>query len=63
MSVKPNMWRVDVEGVAVYVYGETAYEHLQKVNHKIAKMKLALHKIKGGHSEDPHLDAIRALAQ
>lgn len=56
-----DMWRVDVAGVPVNVRGKNAYLHLQNVNRQLAKMKLALHKIKGGHSEDPQLDAIKAL--
>lgn len=39
-------WRVDVAGVPVSVYGEEAMRHLQQVNQQLARMKLALHKLK-----------------
>lgn len=42
---KPNMWRVDVAGVPVSVHGESAYEHLRRVNSQLARMKMALHLI------------------
>lgn len=58
---KPDLWRVDVGGVPILVKGKPAYEYLQHINSRMAKMKLALHKIKGGHSADPQLDAIKAL--
>jgi hypothetical protein len=43
---KPTLWRVDVAGVAVHVHGEEAYRHLERVNQQLARMKLALHKLK-----------------
>lgn len=38
--------RVDVAGVAIYVCSEFEYRHLTEINQKMARMKLALHKLK-----------------
>jgi hypothetical protein len=42
---KPTLWRVDIAGQTVLVHGEDAYRHIQSVNHKLARMKMALHRI------------------
>jgi hypothetical protein len=38
--------RVDVAGVAIYVRSEFEMRHLTEINQKMARMKLALHKLK-----------------
>jgi hypothetical protein len=60
-AYEADMWRVDVAGYPVFVKGQVARAHLEKVNQQLARMRLALHKIKGGHSQDHQLDATRAL--
>lgn len=44
-----DIWRVDVEGYACHVKGEHAKDHLEQVNRKLAKMKMALHRISRIH--------------
>lgn len=38
--------RVDVAGVSIYVRSEFERRHLENVNQQIARMKMALHKLK-----------------
>ena len=45
------MFRVDVEGIAIRVQNEGDRLHLERVNRKLARMKLALHRIAGGAPE------------
>lgn len=61
MATNNDMWRVDVAGYPVSVKGQAARAHLEQINHQFARMKMALHRIKGGHSKDPQLDATEAL--
>lgn len=53
--------RVDVAGTAIYVRSDFERRFLERINGDLARMKMALHRIAGGHSEDPQLDALRAL--
>lgn len=55
--------RVDVSGAAIYVYSDFERRLLEQTNTKLARMKMALHRIAGGHSQDPQLDALRALEE
>lgn len=48
-----DRWRVDVGGVSVNVYNKEACEHLQRVNHRLAVMKMALHRISKMHPSGP----------
>lgn len=57
-----DMWRVDIEGQSVFVRGESACHHLEQIASRLARMRMALHRIKGGHSTDPQLDALAALS-
>jgi hypothetical protein len=49
-SVRPapadDMWRVDVAGIPISVRGEAAKDHLEAVVRQMARMKLALNKLK-----------------
>lgn len=45
-----------------HAHGVTSAE-LSKAKAEIDRLRAVLEKIKGGHSEDPQLDAIRALGQ
>lgn len=57
-----QLWRVDIGGVPVSVYGEEAYRYLQTVNHDLAIMKIALHRIaKMTHGDISHGIARGAL--
>jgi hypothetical protein len=40
-----DIWRVDIAGCSVMVYGKQSYDHLLAVNNQLARMKMALHKI------------------
>lgn len=40
-----DMWRVDVAGCPVLVKGEPSKDFLTHVNRRMARMKMALHKI------------------
>lgn len=46
-----DIWRVDVAGIPVDVRGEHARDHLQEINQKMARMKLALHKLKSNEGQ------------
>ncbi len=47
-----NLWRVDVAGIPVTVYGKPACEHLESVNRDLARMKMALHCILHAEPEE-----------
>jgi hypothetical protein len=53
--------RVDVSGTAIYVRSDFERRFLEQTNSHLARMKMALHRIAGGHSEDPQADALSAL--
>jgi hypothetical protein len=57
-----DMWRVDVSGYPCSVRGSAAADHLGSVNRRLAKMRLALHRIRdGGAPEEFEAIAREAL--
>lgn len=54
-----QLWRVDVSGVSVSVRGEDACRHLQEVNHRMARMKMALHRLCKMHPDADTMNVAR----
>lgn len=64
ISILPELLRVDVGGVSVFVRGQTAYDYLVRVNHKLAVDNKALHAIAAAEDEmDRVAIAAKALGE
>lgn len=48
-----NLRRVDIGGMSVMVLSEDAMRHLEAVNIRMARMKMALHRISKMHPNGP----------
>jgi alpha-D-ribose 1-methylphosphonate 5-triphosphate synthase subunit PhnL len=58
--VIPDLLRVDVVGVPVFVKGQDAYKHLAHINRMLSIAKLALFKIASSYGDGP-ATAARAI--